>query len=483
MIYILSVLRIISLFVLIFSTVMLLPIAVDLWYQEGNYKSFVNAFLITFFSGGIGLAVFKKHQSTLHLKEAFLIVVLVWFVISAFSALPFYLLDFLKLDVSTAVFEAVSGLTTTGATTLSNLDDMPRAFLLYRHFLQWCGGLGIILIALIILPLLGIGGMQIYRTEAPSAAAGIGGDNLVRVKDMARMLWGIYLLLTIICAFSYYLAGMSIFDAICHSFSTVSIGGFSTHDSSFGYFAEQPTILLVAIIFMILSATSFSLHFLVWQRKSLVLYWENYEFKTLIVLLLIMVSFTSLFLFNANMDDEMIKGLFQAVSITTTTGFVSTQATNWPGVIMVLLLFASFVGGCAGSTAGGIKIVRFILLLKQGVREMRQLIHPDAITPLKLGNTVLRNKTIQSVWGFFSAYIASLILVTLILMATGLNQESSFSAAAAMLNNLGPGLGEVSQNYSSVSTTAKWVMSFTMLLGRLEIFALIIIFSPVFWRK
>ena len=480
MTHLLSIQRVLGTLLMMFSFTMLIPVAVGMWYGEDT-EPFLRSFVIIFAVGAVAWFIARKYHANLHLKEAFLIVVLVWIVISGAGAVPLYMLEVPHLSLHEAVFESIAGITTTGSTVITGLDSLPRAVLLYRQLLQWFGGLGIILIAIAITPILGIGGMQLYRTEMLSAS--MSAKILPRIKEMAMLLWMIYVFLTVLCALGYGLAGMSWFDAICHSFSTVAIGGFSTHDESFGYFADKPAVLAVAIVFMILAATSFSLHFLAWHKRLLLVYFKNAEFKVFLSLLVVITSLTLAALVNAGAYDDLIAGVFHAVSISTTTGFVATSTDSWPQVIPMLLLFASFVGGCVGSTAGGMKVIRFWLLLKQGFLEMRQLIHPDAITHLKVGRKVLDNSTIQSVWGFFSAYVGSLILITLLLMASGLDQESAFSAAAASINNLGPGLGAVSENYAGVSEFGKWILCFSMLLGRLEIFALLIVFSPVFWRK
>lgn len=476
----LSIQRVLGMLLIMFSFTMLVPVMVGIWYEE-NTTPFLHSFLIIFSIGMVAWLVARNYRVNLHLKEAFLIVVFAWSVISAAGALPLYMLKLPQLALHEAVFESIAGLTTTGATAITGLDSLPHTVLLYRHLLQWFGGLGIILIAIAITPILGIGGMQLYRTEMLSTS--MSARILPRIREMTMLLWRIYVSLTVACALAYRFAGMSWFDAICHSFSTVAIGGFSTHDASFGYFVDEPAIMVVAIIFMILAATSFSLHFFVWHKRSLLIYFKDAEFKVFLSLLAVITLLTLAALINAGAYGDLIAGVFHAISMTTTTGFVAVSTENWPHVIPMLLLFASFVGGCVGSTAGGMKVIRFWLLLKQGFLEMRQLIHPDAVTHLKVGRKVLDNNMIQSVWGFFSAYVGSLILITLLLMASGLNQESAFSAAAAAINNLGPGLGDVAENYATVNQFGKWVLCFSMLLGRLEVFALLIIFSPVFWRK
>ncbi|MEC8621140.1 MAG: TrkH family potassium uptake protein, partial [Pseudomonadota bacterium] len=378
--------------------------------------------------------------------------------------------------------ESMSGLTTTGATILVNLDDMPRSLLFYRQQLQWFGGMGIIVLAVAIFPMLGIGGMQLYRTESP----GPGKDNKLtpRITETAKALWYIYVSLTLVCALAYWVAGMSAFDAVCHSFATVAIGGFSTHDASIGFF-NSPAIEVVACVFMVLSGINFALHFLVWRRRNLLLYFADYELRTYILVLLI-VSFTvvGILLGDNGNSSALRQGTFQAISFATTTGFVTEDVAQWPASASTLLLLAAFAGGCAGSTAGGIKLVRVLMVYLQGMREVRRLIHPNGVFPIKLGKTPVSDRLIESVWSFFSIYVLLFALsVILIMLTSELDFITAFSAVGATLNNLGPGLGDVSSNYAGLDADVKWVLMFNMMLGRLEIFTLLVLLTPAYWRR
>jgi trk system potassium uptake protein TrkH len=332
--------------------------------------------------------------------------------------------------------------------------------------------------------MLGVGGMQLFRAETPGPVK----DTKLtpRITETAKALWYIYLGLTVACCLAYWLAGMSFFDAMSHSFSTVAIGGFSTHDASIGYF-DSTAIQFIAIVFMLLSGINFAIHFIAFRHRSLKPYQRDAEFRTYILVLFIVSIITIGYLqFMHTFDsttESIIEGLFQVVSIGTTTGFTTAEYYSWPGFLPVLLLYVSFIGGCSGSTGGGIKVIRILLLVKQGVRELRRLVHPNAEFPVKIGKKAMPEKVIEAVWGFFAAYFAISALMILLLMATGLNQETAFSAVAACLNNLGPGLGDVGRNFSSINDPAKWILCMAMLLGRLEIFTLLVLFTPAFWKK
>lgn len=410
--------------------------------------------------------------------------VLFWFVLGTSGALPFLWYEPLDISVADAVFESISGLTTTGATVLTNLEDLPHAILFYRQELQWLGGMGIIVLAVAILPMLGIGGMQLYRAETPGPVK----DNKLtpRITETAKALWYIYLSLTIACAVSYWLAGMSIFDAVSHSFSTVAIGGFSTHDASIGYF-DSVWVEATAMVFMILGGANFALHFIVFRRWDFRTYTADTEFVTYIrVLLLIAIICVSYLYYNhtyGNLGSALRQGVFHAISIGTTTGFTMSEFYLWPGFLPVLLLFSSFIGGCAGSTGGGMKVIRVLLLLKQGMRELVKLVHPSAQVVVKIGNNPVSNSVMDAVWGFFAAYVAVFVIMMLLIMASGIDQITAFSAVAATMNNLGPGLGDVGANYAGINDFSKWVLCVSMLMGRLEIFTLLVLFTPAFWRK
>lgn len=469
---------------MLFSVTQLIPLPVSLFYNDGQETPFLMAFAFTLLVGAALWFPVRHTRQDLRLRDGFVIVVMFWVVLSAFGAIPLLLSDHPQLKLVDAVFEAVSGLTTTGATVIIGLDDLPRSILFYRQQLQWLGGMGIIVLAVAILPMLGIGGMQLYRAETPGPMK----DNKLtpRITETAKALWYIYLGLTVICAIMYWLAGMNLFDAVSHSFSTIAIGGFSTHDASMGYF-DSTAIQAVAIIFMLLAGVNFALHFVAWRSLSLMPYIRDSEVKTYLLVLSVTAIITSVLLYLSHTTGDagsaLFKGVFQAVSIGTTTGFSIEPYYLWPGVIPVILLFSSFIGGCAGSTAGGIKVIRFLLLIKQGRREIQRLIHPNALIPIKVGGKPLPDRVVDAVWGFFAAYVACFILIMLLLMLSGLDQITAFSAVAASMNNLGPGMGEVGVNYAGLADFEKWVLSFAMLLGRLEVFTLLVLLSGSFWRK
>jgi trk system potassium uptake protein TrkH len=471
-------------FLMLFSLTLLPPVVIDIYYQEGAAHAFFYSYLFLLCAGILLFIPVRKAKNDLRLRDGFVVVVLFWLVLGVAGALPLYLYEELEISVIDAVFESISGLTTTGATVLVGLDALPHSILFYRQELQWLGGMGIIVLAVAVMPMLGIGGMQLYKAEAPGPAK----DSKLtpRIAETAKALWYIYLGLTVACAFSYWVAGMGTFDAITHSFSTVAIGGFSTHDASIGYFDSQ-SIEIVAMVFMFLGAVNFALHFSVVRSKSLMPYLRDAEFLLYACLLIIIASLSVYALYAQSLQHDLAaairEGMFQTISIATTSGFVTSDFASWPVFIPVMLLFASFVGGCAGSTGGGMKVIRVLLLIKQGQREIMRLIHPSAQVTVKVGKLPVKNSIIDAVWGFFAAYVALFVLMMLILMFNGLDQITAFSAVAATINNLGPGLGDVSGNYANLSDVNKLVLCFSMLLGRLEIFTLLVLFMPAFWRK
>lgn len=477
--------RILGLLLVIFSSTQVPPMLVSIVYADGAFVSFFYAFAITLITGIVMWLPVKNQKKELRLRDGFIVVVLFWTVLGLFGAVPFMLADKPHTSVTDAVFESISGLTTTGATVIAGLDSLPKSILYYRQQLQWLGGMGIIVLAVAIMPMLGIGGMQLYRAETPGPMK----DSKLtpRITETAKALWYIYLMLTIACAIAYWLAGMDAFDAIAHSFATVAIGGFSTHDNSMGHFINQPAVEIVAIVFMLLSGINFALHFAAWRTRNIAHYFADSEFKAYLTILLVVALITSGYLYYMDvfvyLDRALLHGFFQAVSIGTTTGFTTHEYYMWPGFLPVLLLFTSFVGACAGSTGGGMKVIRFLLLIKQGMREIMRVIHPNAVITVKVGGKPLPDQVINAVWGFFSAYVATFVLILLLLMLTGMDQVSAFSATAAALNNLGPGLNQVGSNYASITDLAKWILTFAMLFGRLEIFTLLVLLTPSFWRR
>ncbi|MGD8547648.1 MAG: TrkH family potassium uptake protein [Thiohalophilus sp.] len=476
--------RILGILLMVFSLTMLPPLLVSFIYIDIAFEAFFESFAVILISGIVLWLPVKRQKSDLRLRDGFLVVALFWTILSLFGSIPFLLSPEPHISFTDAVFEAVSGLTTTGATVIIGLDNLPPSLLFYRQQLQWLGGAGVIVLAIAILPMLGIGGMQMFRAET----AGPMKDEKItpRIMQTARTLWGIYVGLTIICALSYWIAGMSAFDAIAHSFSTVSTAGFSTYDASLGHF-NNVAIETVAMVFMLLGGISFNIHFMVLRSRNPAIYWRDTQvwvFLLIVALLCLLVS-TTLYWSGQYIEplDALRHGSFQVVSVMTTTGFGTDDFSVWPLFLPVLLIFSSFLGGCAGSTSGGIKIIRFIVLSKEGSREMWRLLHPKIIRQIKIGGHPISERVIDAVWGFFSLYVVSFALIMLLVMATGVDQVTAFGAVAASINNLGPGLGDVGGTFESLNDTAIWLCSFAMLLGRLEIFTLLVLLSPAFWRR
>ncbi|MHA7878790.1 MAG: TrkH family potassium uptake protein [Saccharospirillum sp.] len=475
--------KVLGLLLMVFSLSMLPPLLVSFLYEDGIHQAYLYGFMIILLTGlAIWLPV-RRRKREMRTREGFIIVVMFWVVLGFAGAVPIHLAPTATTTFTDAFFESFSGLTTTGATVLYGLDDLPKSILFYRQQLQWMGGMGIIVLAVAVLPMLGIGGMQLYRAETPGPMK----DNKLtpRIAETAKALWYIYLGLTTACALAYWLAGMTLFDAVAHAFSTVAIGGYSTYDASIGHF-DSVVIELICVLFMLLSAANFGLHFVVFRSRSLKPYLKDPEylfFLGITGLLVMMVVFVLWVTQAYTGFDSLRHGLFMAVSVLTTTGFGNADFASWPLFLPFMLIMAAFMGGCAGSTAGGIKSIRAMLLIKQGVREIKRLIHPTGVFPVKVGNRPIHNRVIDAVWGFFSAYIVAYGLLMFALLATGLDFTTSWSAVGASLNNLGPGLGDVAANYAYIPDPAKWLLCFAMLLGRLEVFTLLVLFSPHFWRR
>lgn len=476
------ILRILGIFLMVFSVTLVIPLAMAILNEDKTAGGFASALGITLLSGFFLWLPTRNTHHELRVRDTFLITALFWTVLGIFGALPFTLHDSADLSITDAIFESISGLTTTGATVITGLDALPQSLLFYRHLLQWVGGIGIVVVAVAILPMLGVGGMQLYQAETPGPSK----DSKLtpRIADTALALFLVYVALTVVCGLAYWAAGMTGFDAICHAASTVAIGGFSTHDASMGYF-NSPLILLICSFFMFASAINFGLHFMAWRRRSSAPYRQDSETLFFMGVLGLCIAVTCVMLWYTDTfeaPNNFIHGLFQAVSITTTTGFTTANFSSWPSFLPLMLLMFSVMGGCAGSTGGGIKAMRLMLIYKQGLREMKQLVHPKAVIPLKIGKRRVEAKVISAVWSFLAVYMAVFILFMILLVATGLDFETAFSAVAACLNNLGPGLGKVASHYADINNPAKWLLCACMLLGRLEIFTLLVLFTPAFWR-
>ncbi len=478
-----GILKILGILTTWFSVTLVPPIAISVYFGDGEHNTFLACLLLIFFIGMLLWYPARRHQVELRFREGFLIVVLIWVVLSMMAAIPLVLLDEPALNLVEAIFESSSGLTTTGATILTNIDQLPESVLYYRQQLQWLGGMGIIVLAVAVMPALGVGGMQLYRAETPGPMK----DNKLtpRIKETAKAIWYIYLALTLVCGVAYFAAGMDWFNALCHAFSTIAIGGFSIHDDNLGYF-QSNTIYLLAAFFMVLAGLNFALHFSAVRFRSVAIYLRDPEARAYIGIIFFMITLATAMLIGhgiyAELDETLVQGIVQTISMVTTTGFVITDYTVWPTFIPILLVLLSGAGGCAGSTAGGIKVIRVLLLFKQGEREISKLVHPNALIPIKLGGKPVKDDVINAVWGFLSLYLFSYLILLIMMLATGADLTTAFSAVSACLNNLGPGLGDVAHDYSSISDTGKIILTFAMLLGRLELFTLLVLVSPVFWK-
>lgn len=476
--------KILGVLLILFSSTLIPPLLFSYYNHDGVLWPFIFALALTLALGVACWLPVRRFSGDLRFRDGFLVVVLFWTVLASVGALPLAMAERPAMSVVDALFESMSGLTTTGATVLTGIDSLPISILYYRQQLQWLGGMGIIVLAVAVMPMLGVGGMQLYRAETPGPVK----DNKLtpRIKETAKALWYIYLGLTLACALAYLAAGMQPFDALSHAFSTVAIGGFSTHDQSLGYF-NSPAVGLVATGFMILSGLNFALHFVALRSRRIAVYLQDPEAVTYLLFLAAAAVLTiGVLLYSgtfANTSDAFLNGLVQVVSVGTTTGFTTTGFFWWPSFLPVMMVIMSAVGGCAGSTAGGMKIIRVLLLYKQGHREMAKLIHPSALVPIKIGGKPVPENVINAVWGFLALYILSYVLLSLAMVGSGSDLVTAFSSVTACLNNLGPGLGAVAENYASVSSGGKLILTFAMLLGRLELFTLLVLFTPAFWRS
>lgn len=476
--------KIMGLFLLLFSFSMLPPILVNMIYEQASSYEFYVAFIVTFFTGLILWLPFQHYHIELKVRDGFLVVVMFWIGLSLFGCLPYFLTQSVDLSFTDAFFESISGLTTTGSTILTHIDELPNAIKFYRQEMQFIGGMGIIVLAVAVLPMLGIGGMQLFRAETPGP---IKDAKLTpRIQETAKTLWYIYVGFVLACMLCYWFGGMSFFDALGESFSTISTGGFSMHDASFGYY-ESPTLNLIAIVFMLLSSINFALHYTVLQKKSLLIYFKDLECRTYLFMVGIIFLFVFCLLiwhhYYESEFDVFTDSLFDVVSIVSTTGFTSSSFAYWPSFLPILIMVGGLIGGCAASTAGGLKVVRFILLNKQGIREIHKLIHPKAIFSIKFGKQVLPEHVVEAIWGYIAAFIFLFVIMILILSANGLNLETAFGATVASIGNVGAGISGVAENFSHLNNICKWVIIIGMLLGRLEIFTVLVLLSPVFWRR
>ena len=473
-----AIINLFSILVLLFSFSYVFPIVVSLVFNDGSLHLFLPTFVFVGALGLIGFFFTKGVQRDLSAKDGFVIIVMFWLVLSLAGSIPFYLSGMSPID---SFFESMSGITTTGATVISNIETLPESLKFYRQLLQWMGGMGLIVLAIAVMPLLGIGGGQLFKTDIPGA---MGEQRLTpRIQETAKALWSIYFGLTILCAILYAIAGMSFFDAVSHAMSTVSIGGFSTYNNSIGHF-NNLTIEIICMVFMLLSAMSFALHyFSIYKSKSLKYFYDP-ELKFFVsILLIIFILALSINILSGQSNLSLRELAFHTVSTVTTTGFGVSDTSTWSFSISFLLLIGAFVGACSGSVGGGVKSWRVMIMLNHAYSNIVKMIHPNSVVTLKVGTKSVDDNVATSVWGFFSIYVISFVILLLAVLISGLDLETAFSSVGACLNNLGPGLGMVSDNYSEINSFAKGVLAFSMLLGRLEIFTLLIILTPMFWAK
>jgi trk system potassium uptake protein len=481
----LTLVRVFGSMLMVYSLADLLPIAISLIYRDGMIPLFLQDMVMTALSGLVMYLIGRPFEREVKAKDGFLIVVMAWTGMAAFSTYPL-MAAIPGLSFTDAYFETMSGLSTTGATVLSHLDDLPPSVNLWRHELNWLGGMGIIVLAVAILPVLGVGGRQLFMAETPGPMK----DSKLtpRITETAKNLWLVYAGITFACIISLKLAGMSWLDAICHAFSAMGLGGFSTHDASVGFF-DSPAIEFVLIIFMLIAGMNFATHFVALRARSFSPYRHDIEAAPFLILVLSSALGISLYLWQQGTYPSfwtaLRHGSFNLIAIATDCGFASVDFNQWPVFAPLWMLFLSCICVCTGSTGGGIKMMRTLILVKQSQLQMFVLTHPVAVNPLKLGRMVIPEKIILSVLGFIFVYFMSVVILTLLLVISGLDFVSSFSAIIACINNAGPGLAKVgpATNYSVLTDFQTWICTLSMFLGRIEVFTALIILTPAFWRK
>ncbi len=476
--------RILGFLLMVFSVTLIPPFIVDLIYQENRWDSFLIPLIMNLMIGFLLWFPYRDNRSEMRVRDGFFISAMFWIVLSMVASTPFQLIPELELSFTDAVFEATSGLTSTGASVIVGLDGLPHSILYYRQQLNWLGGLGIVVLAVAILPMLGVGGMQLYKTEmsGPSKNEKIA----PRIAETAKGLWMVYVWLTSLCILAFWAGGMTLFDAVGYAFSVMSLGGFAPHDASMGAY-NTPYLVLVGAIFITIAGINFTLHFTTWRTLNINHYWANPEAKAFLLIVFFAVMLVSLTLWShgeyQTLEESFIAGFFNTVSVMTTTGLTTTDLSAWPVFLPFFLIMLSFIGGSAGSTAGGMKVIRILLLWKQGVRELHRLVHPNAVTVLKVGNQTVSDQILSAIWAFFVLYVFTAAFITMLFMATGLDFTSAFATTAGTLNNMGVGLGgSITGGFSVLSDTATWIGTFAMLLGRLELFTLLVLFTRAFWR-
>lgn len=481
-----NVIHALGMLLVIFSVAYVIPVIASLVYSDSVLLlDFLLAMLWTAFSGLLMWLLTRRFKNELSIRDGYLLVVTMWTAMPLFATIPL-LLMIPGLSLTDAYFETMSGLTTTGATVLVGLDTLPPAINIWRHELNWLGGLGIIVLAVAVLPLLGIGGRQLFKAESPGPIK----DNALtpRITDTARNLWAVYVGITLLCVLSLRWAGMGWLDALCHAFSTMGLGGFSTHDASVAYF-NSPLIEFVLIVFMLIAVINFYTHFLAWHHKSFSAYQQDTEGVAAIMLILASCLIIAVFLWMKGVYPYFWQALryasFNVVSIATSSGFASADFNQWPIFAPLWMMFLACIAASSGSSGGGIKMMRTLILVKQAGREFTRLLHPAVINPMKIGGQIVPNNIVFAVLGFIFLYFMTTVTLVFALLASGMDFITAFSAVLACVNNFGPGLGEVGPagNYQGLTDFQTWVCTIGMLVGRLEIFTVLILFTPWFWRR
>ncbi|MCX7043026.1 MAG: TrkH family potassium uptake protein [Gammaproteobacteria bacterium] len=474
--------RIFGAIIALSSLITVPPMLIAYFMGEPSLVAFVDSFLLI---GAAGLVLWypvRNAEYELRLRDGFLIVASIWVLASLVTAIPFMLTS-PNLSFTDAVFEATSGLTTTGSTVVTGLDALPRSVLFYRQSLHFLGGMGIVILAVAILPMLKIGGMQLFRAESTGPQS----DNKLtpRIADTAKALWMVYLGLNAACALAFWMGGMTLFDAICHAMSTTATGGFSTHDASYGFW-NSPLLESMTIVFMLIGGINFGMHWYAWRRATISHYQADSELRTFLIIAVVASGLVTVTLWASgrfSLGESLRHAVFQVVNNLTTTGFIGPGFENWPGAAPLLLILLGFIGGCAGSTAGGMKVARWQMIVRQGLREIRQLVHPRGQFVVKVGGKRVSESVVISVAGFCTLYLLSFVVMTLLVASAGVDALTAFTAVASSLNNMGPGLGGVAIHFQELGDFPVWVCSFAMILGRLEVFTVLVLLTPQFWTE
>jgi trk system potassium uptake protein TrkH len=480
----LPVAHVFAMVMMVFSVTMLAPLIMAVWQLDPALWAFVISAVATFVLGALLWLATRAFKRELKTRDGLMLVALTWVALPAVAGFPLW--NYLPIDFTDAYFEAASGLTTTGGTVLSGLEFLPQSINLWRHLLSWLGGMGIIVLAVAILPMLGVGGMQIYRAEMPGPMK----DSRLtpRIGQTAKLLWTVYAGLTASCIVCLKFAGMNWFDAVCHGFSALSLGGFSTYDASIGHF-NSLKIEMVLTLFTVLAALNFATHYLAWSQRGVSAYFRDAEAKAILGVLAASCIGVAWFLYlkgsYASFPTALRYTTFNLVSIATDSGLHTQDYSRWPIFAPMWMMFLSCIVASSGSTGGGIKMIRTLVLAKQAHRELNQLVHPNMVRPLKVGGSIIANRVVFAVLAFVFLYFMSIVTLVFLQLASGLDFMTSFSAIIACINNAGPGLGLVGpgSNYGVLNDFQTWVCSAAMLLGRLEVFTILVLFTPTLWRK